>query len=360
MVQNHFFTLDGPLDSMPTENQMRCANLSGFAYLSEQFNADPRAILERHNIDPWQARDPDNHIDCKDLVNVLEYCSTTFNDPTFGMRLAQLQEPDVFGCITALCRSSFRVRQSIQHFIEYMPVVHSPAIQLELVEGTDIAELRWGVRKDFGLNDQANYQAALLIMKLLRQIGGLRFRPSYVNLAVDARSQDIAALEKSLGCHFNRNRTDNAIAFPRYLLERQVPSANSLLSNLLGSYLDQVRKASRKSNPERVLDYVRGALQSHNCSVERCAKKLGMSVRTLQSQLQESGLKFSDIVQEQRTELAKAYLADPQLTLDDVAAKLGYAEQCSFGRAFKRWTRLTPKQYRRQQSQARVISRVIS
>lgn len=353
MAQSPFFTLDGPLDSLPSENQMRCANLSGFAYLSEQFNADPRAILERHNIDSWLARDPDNHINCRDLVSVLEYCSTTFNDPTFGMRLAQLQQPDVFGCITALCRSSFRVRQSLQHFIEYMPVVHSPAIRLELVEGTDIAELRWGVSQDFGANDQANYQAAMLIMKLLREVGGLRFRPSYVNLAVDIRAQDIATLEKNLGCHFNRNRTDNAIAFPRYLLERQVPSANNLLSNLLGSYLDQVKRASRKTHAERVEDYVRGALQSHTCSVERCAKKLGMSVRTLQTQLQDAGLKFSDIVQQQRVELARTWLVDEQLTLDEVAARLGYAEQCSFGRAFKRWTQLTPKQYRLQQIRAR-------
>ncbi|WP_439134057.1 AraC family transcriptional regulator ligand-binding domain-containing protein [Pseudomaricurvus sp.] len=346
MSDNHFFTLDGPLDSMPMENQMRCANLSGFAYLSEQVGKDPREILERHNIDPWLARDPDNHIECQSLVNLLEYCSSSFNDATFGLRLAELQQPDVFGCITALCRSSSRVRQSIHRFIEYMPVVHSPAIQLELVEGTDIAELRWGVRNNLGINDQANYQAAVLIMKLLRQIGGLRFRPSYVNLAVDIRSRDVADLEKILGCHFNKNRTDNAIAFPRTLLERQVPSANNLLSSLLGSYLDQVKKASRKTNPERVQDYVRGALQSHNCSVERCAKKLGMSVRTLQSQLSDAGLKFSDIVQTQRVELAKSYLCQDDLTLDDVAAKLGYAEQCSFGRAFKRWTNQTPKQYR--------------
>ncbi len=36
------------------------------------------------------------------------------------------------------------------------------------------------------------------------------------------------------------------------------------------------------------------------------------------------------------------------LSLDGVADLLGYAEQSSFGRAFKRWTGLTPKLYRQQ------------
>lgn len=346
MSYTPFFSLDGPLDAMPGKQQMRCANLSGFAHLSQQFGRDPRAILERHGIAPWVARDPDNYIDCQSLVNVLEYCSSAFNDPLFGLRLAQLQEPDVFGCITALCRASSRVRQAIQRFIEYLPLVHSPTTLLELVEGTRIAELRWGVRDNLGHNDQANYQGALLSMKLLRQIGGLNFRPGYLNLAVDARQRDLPELEKLLGCPVHLTRGENAIAFPRSLLNRQVPSANQLLSNLLGGYLDQVKQATRQTLPEQVRAYVRGALQSHHCSVERCAKKLNMSVRTLQAQLHHQGFKFSDLVEAQRVELAKSCLRQPQLSLDDVAARLGYAEQCSFGRAFKRWTGLTPKQYR--------------
>ena len=40
-------------------------------------------------------------------------------------------------------------------------------------------------------------------------------------------------------------------------------------------------------------------------------------------------------------------LVQAQLSLDDIAANLGYSEQSSFGRAFRRWTGTTPLLYRR-------------
>ena len=88
-----------------------------------------------------------------------------------------------------------------------------------------------------------------------------------------------------------------------------------------------------------------------NCTIERCARKLGISVRTLQAQLADAGLRFSDIVEAQRLETAKASLQQQHVSLDELAAMLGYAEQSSFGRAFKRWTGLTPKLYRQQYAQ---------
>jgi AraC-like DNA-binding protein len=107
-----------------------------------------------------------------------------------------------------------------------------------------------------------------------------------------------------------------------------------------------VKNAQSHSIVDRVESYVRGALSSGTCSVERCAEKLGMSVRTLQARLAAESGRFSELVESQRERLAKALLAQRQLTLDEIADRLGYGEQTSFGRAFKRWTGMTPQQFR--------------
>jgi AraC-like DNA-binding protein len=345
MGMDYFYSLDGPLDAMPTGRQMRAANLHGFPTLVRSRGADPRALLERHNIDPHDIRDPDHYIDSKSVVELFEYCSSTFNDPLFGLQLAQLQEPDVFGCVTALCRAAPTFRDAINSFMDYIPISHSPATSLELVEDQKIAELRWYVHSDLDHNNQANYQAALLSIKLLRQLGGPNFRPSYVSLVTDAHHKHVHELERRLGCRFHTAK-ENAIAFPVEALDQPVGSANRLVFKLLGGYLDRVKAATRITLVERVHDFVRGSLTSGNSSIERCAQKLGMSVRTLQAKLSESELKYSEILEQQRIDLAKTYLEQQQLSLDDIAANLGYSEQSSFGRAFKRWTGLSPKLYR--------------
>jgi AraC-like DNA-binding protein len=346
MSATAFYSLQGPLDTIPTGRQMRTANFNGFAGLIRQLGGDPRRILERHGMDSESIRDPDYYIECQSLVDVLEYCSTLFNDPLFGLRLAQHQDPEVFGCVTALCRAAPTLRAAIASFIEYIPVVHSPVIMIELVEGKDTSELRWGVSTDLGCNMQANYQAALLDLNLLRYIGGRAFRPSYVSLTTDARAKDVAEIEHVLGCRFHNRAATSAVAFPSAMLDQSVPSANKLLFKLLGGYLERVKVSSRTTIVERVEDYVRGSLASGHCSIERCARKLGTSVRTLQSHLSEHDLQFSDILERQRMQLANGYLERPELSLDEVAALLGYSEQSSFGRAFKRWTGSTPQRFR--------------
>jgi AraC-like DNA-binding protein len=347
MSGNFFFALEGPLDSTPAERQMRTANFGGFPDFVRNRGSDPRRILERHGIDPRTIRDPDSYINCESMVDVFEYCSSLFNDPLFGLRLAERQEPDIYGCVTAVCRAAPSFREAIGDFVNYIPVFHAPLTLLEFVEGKQTAELRWGVRIDLGPKPQGNYQAVLLNLKFLRLIGGPTFRPSYVNLAVDARQKDIPEIENKLGCRFHNRAATNAIAFPAEILDQPVASSSRLLYRLLGGYLDRVKAASRTTIVERVEDYVRGSLPSGSCSIEGCARKLGASVRTLQANLTDYGLRFSDILEEQRIELAKVYLEESESSLDDVAALLGYSEASSFGRAFKRWTGSTPQRYRK-------------
>ena len=341
-----FFLLEQPLDLLPRDCQMRIAHLDAFPDLARGFGGDPRALLERHDIDPQQISDPDHLIECTAFTGLLEDCSTVFNDPLFGLKLAELHDPDVYGCVIALCRAAPTLRKALESLVKYLRVTHSGASMLELVEGEKVAELRWFVLSDLGHNQQANYNAALLMMKLLRQVGGRSFTPYYVNLSVDARRRDIAGLERAFGCRFHCTTADNAIAFPREYLDRGVPGASRLLFNLLSGYLDRVRASSEQSIEEKVANYIRSTLSSGSCSVERCAQKLGVAVRTLQARLRESGLEFSQIVEQQRLDLAKTYLNQEQLSLDEIAANLGYAEQSSFGRAFKRWTGMTPRQFR--------------
>ena len=76
------------------------------------------------------------------------------------------------------------------------------------------------------------------------------------------------------------------------------------------------------------------------------AEMAGVSTRTLQRRLMMSGTSYSRILQEARFELARAHLSDPCLKVTDVAMIAGYESPQHFARAFRRFTGVTPSEYR--------------
>lgn len=71
-----------------------------------------------------------------------------------------------------------------------------------------------------------------------------------------------------------------------------------------------------------------------------------MSERTLQRRLKDEGVRFEQILEETRRELALLYLDEKRLAIYEVAFLLGYSEPSAFFRAFRRWTGRTPREHR--------------
>ena len=75
------------------------------------------------------------------------------------------------------------------------------------------------------------------------------------------------------------------------------------------------------------------------------------SVRTLQRRLDDRGLTWKQLLERTREELACQYLAESNLNLLEISMLLGYGNQGTFSRAFKRWKNCSPLAYRKQLNQ---------
>jgi AraC-like DNA-binding protein len=58
------------------------------------------------------------------------------------------------------------------------------------------------------------------------------------------------------------------------------------------------------------------------------------------------GTSYFELLDAARKERALLLLRDAELTLEQVAERVGYSELSNFTRAFKRWTGTTPKRFR--------------
>ena len=107
----------------------------------------------------------------------------------------------------------------------------------------------------------------------------------------------------------------------------------------------------RRDAPSIVLD-VRKAiyvgLPMGRATIEQIAQVLGMNVRTLQRRLEESGRKFSDVINEVRRELVLRYMENSSYPLTRIAGLLGYSMSSSFTRWFTAQFGVAPVVWRTQ------------
>lgn len=81
--------------------------------------------------------------------------------------------------------------------------------------------------------------------------------------------------------------------------------------------------------------------------IQLAATIAGCSVRTLQRRLHSCGLRYTDVIQHVRFNLAASVLREPEMKVIDAALAVGYGDPAHFSRAFKRVSGFTPAQYRR-------------
>jgi AraC-like DNA-binding protein len=80
--------------------------------------------------------------------------------------------------------------------------------------------------------------------------------------------------------------------------------------------------------------------------MNRVARRLGMSSRSLQRFLAAEGTSFHKLLDDTRRSLAEQYLRDSDLQVAQLASVLGYTAHSTFTRAFRRWFSCSPFQWK--------------
>ena len=99
---------------------------------------------------------------------------------------------------------------------------------------------------------------------------------------------------------------------------------------------------------------VRAAIDAHHDGVPgvgEVARDQHVSTRTLKRKLAERGTTFSAILEDLRRQRALLLLDNLELSIGEVATRLGYNQLPNFTRAFRKWTGMTPAAYRRRSAE---------
>jgi AraC-like DNA-binding protein len=186
------------------------------------------------------------------------------------------------------------------------------------------------------------------IMKLARHALG-REEPLLSVAFQHARPRDIAEHLRVFQGPINFSWPANEMHFSAHWLRAPLATADSNLSAVLDRHLSDL--LARIPNAQTFSHDVRRSLlrslRSGQLSLSGVAKGLAVSERTLQRRLEEEGTSLQKLIEESRYELSLTLLRNSQLSLAEIARRLGYATSASFSRAFRRWRGISPVAYRK-------------
>jgi len=190
---------------------------------------------------------------------------------------------------------------------------------------------------------------------VLRQLVDTEISPVVVRLEMPPPTDpaEATAFVEALRCPIEYDALATSVAVEPSLLAQKVIGADPVLEAAIMRYVsDLTSHLSEEGTAGRVRRALVDALRAGEPAVGTVARSLGTTSRTLQRRLQEESTSFQQVLDEVRREVAVMQIRGRRATIDEVAFLLGFEKPSSFHRAFKRWTGITPGEFRRQSAVA--------
>ncbi len=166
------------------------------------------------------------------------------------------------------------------------------------------------------------------------------------------RPAAITEHERIFRCRPAFGQDMNCMVFAAADLQAPIIGHNQPLNAMLKQmYEEQLRKnMAGAAFTEKVKQVMLGNMQVTFPPLEVIAEVLHITPRTLQRKLQQEGTTFRGLTDAVKQELAETLLGNRDLSIADIAYKLGYYEPTSFQRAFRQWTGTTPMEFRKRRA----------
>ena len=267
--------------------------------------------------------------------------------PAPELAVGALVQPRHVGVLGYLVLATDTLGEALMAYQRYEKLFYGVGLAEVAVEGKSI-DIRW--RKETAeLGQQGDGVAIAALITFLRNQISNPPPLDLVTFAHPLSDSVLSAYETFFECPVRGDDPFIRVRFPLSYLGIAMPHSDPGLKALLARQADALMRAQPNSSEfEKALQQVLLRLLAEGApTLARAAQVMHMTARTLQRRLARQGLTWQQWLDSNREQLACEYLADPGLSLSDIALLLAFSEQSAFNRAFRRWTGTTPAHYRR-------------
>jgi AraC-like DNA-binding protein len=312
--------------------------------LARGFNPDEllanTGIRDAELLKPWNLLHENQVLDY--YANVLRIADT----PGIGLEIGWTSSLPDMGIPGISQLSSGTVREAIEFIF-----THSSLYNLLLPGEYEVVGDRWINRAN--AREKPEHLHIFLVERLLgmfqahiEELISQDAKPTKVMLDYPAPSY-LQKYEDIFRCpiYFNKDRTE--LHYPAAYLDMKIATHDPALHEVLGSMSGSLKQ--KLSAKRDIVNDVKLELRRRPGvfpGIEQVADSLAMSSRTLRRKLGQQEVQFQELLDLTRQEVAKDYLANTNLSIQQIAEYCGFQEPQNFSKAFKRWLGRSPSEYR--------------
>lgn len=281
-------------------------------------------------------------------AHFLEALAQLTGEDLIGARIGQAHDPRRGSIVSYILFSSHTARELLELCVQFLPLTR-PLSRVRLEDTAGGARFVLDTADPIiRVHTQHMEFAVAALLKGLKVACGAPVRPNAIRFGT-LRRNGSERLAQTYRCPVALQSEQTEMHFPKAVLEMPVRSMDENLLDHLTSYGSLLLSQRRHQQPGLRLEIENIAISRLANGVpplSEIAAKLGTSQRTLSRRMADTGLNYRVIIEDVRKALAENYLADPQISLAEIAFLLGFRDQSTFGTAFRRWTDTSPGHYR--------------
>jgi AraC-like DNA-binding protein len=319
-------------------------------YLSAQ-GIDLNEIYPKVHINPAWLEDPDRQISGELLKYLWREAVTKTGDRDLGLHIGEAFELPAIGLLGYVLLNCQNYGQVLDKLSQYTRLFSQGVAIYYQVLGDLVycdCEVVSGL-KNYLLDEprQPIESTFSALLKATQQLTGKSLQPQSIWFQHPAPI-DCSEHYRIFQTEVKFSQSINRIIFAETSLSWLVRSANANLLSMFERHAsDMLNILNEPENyTQKVVKTIAQNLQGEVPSIEAIARSLLLSVRQLQRELQVENTSYQQILDQTRKDLALKHIQNQQTSIHDIAFLLGFSEPSAFHRAFKRWTKQTPRNYR--------------
>ncbi len=323
--------------------------VSGSTFLKlEELGIRASAVLRRAGLPLGLIDQPRVLLTTEELFALWRAIGEVSANPAIGLLLGTENKTERFQPIVLAALSTESLGSAVEQMARYKQLTCPEEILQEMDGGEWRIQFRWLLAEE--VEPRVLIECCFAwVLSVARHGTGTHLSPLRVEF-VEPRLH-VKAIERHFGCPVLCGARRNAIVLRAADARRPLVTRNAeLLALLVPRFEEELRRVDGHENfAERVRVAIQQKLTGRRPTIEDIADALHVSSRTLQRRLQDVGSSFQRALEEARHQLARHYLNNSLLELNEAAYLLGYEDANSFVRAFRTWEGIPPARWREQQ-----------